>query len=153
VRVPYIVGKARQPQPSLRGGVLRPRPILAVRIAGPNSWVLRDGVLDTGADDTVFPEWVATAVGLDLSQADQRDIGLVGRGPILCRYLPVELRITDGKQETYEWTAVVGFVQQSFLTRPLLGYAGFLQYFDATFRGADCEVVVTQNASFPGRRS
>jgi hypothetical protein len=85
VRVPYLMGKARNPQPSPGGSVLRPRPILAVRIDGPNSSVLRDGVLDTGADDTIFPEWVATAVGLDLSRADQPDIGLVGRSPIVCR--------------------------------------------------------------------
>jgi hypothetical protein len=152
VRVPYLVGKARQPQPSLGGGFLRPRPILAVGIHGPSSSVLRDGVLDTGADDTVFPEWIATAIGLDLGRADQRDVGLVGRSPILCRYLPVELRISDGKSETYRWTAVVGFIQQSFLTRPLLGYAGFLQYFDAEFRGADWEVILTPNGSFPGTR-
>jgi hypothetical protein len=105
-------------------------------------------VLDTGADDTVFPDWVATTIGVDLS----RDVGLLGRGVVVCSYLPAELRISDGKGETYEWTAVVGFVQQSLLARPLLGYAGFLQYFDADFRGADCEVILTPNRSFPGAR-
>jgi hypothetical protein len=110
VRVPYLMGKARNPQLSLGGSVLRPRPILAVRVDGPSSSVLRDGVLDTGADDTIFPEWVAIAVGLDLSRADQRDIGLVGRSPIVCRYLSVQIQISDGKSETYRWTAVVGFI-------------------------------------------
>jgi hypothetical protein len=33
----------------------------------------------------------------------------------------------------------------------LLGYAGFLQFFDADFRGADREVILTPNRSFPGR--
>jgi hypothetical protein len=90
VRIPYLVRKARNTQSSLGGGVRQPRPILPVRIDGPSSSVLRDGVLDTGADDTIFPEWGAIAVGLDLSRADQRDIGLVGRGPIVCRYLSVQ---------------------------------------------------------------
>jgi hypothetical protein len=34
----------------------------------------------------------------------------------------------------------------------LLGHAGFLQFFDAEFRGADQEVVLTPNSSFPGQR-
>jgi hypothetical protein len=61
----------------------------------------------------------------------------------------VQLRITDGVQETYEWTAVVGFVAAR-LHYNLLGHAGFLQYFDATFSGADQEVILTPNRSFPG---
>jgi hypothetical protein len=61
-----------------------------------------DGLLDTGSDDTVFEEWVAAAVGVDLSHAPERLVGLVGRSNLVrCRYAPVELRITDGIHETY----------------------------------------------------
>jgi hypothetical protein len=152
MRVPYLPGRARLPQPALGGGVLRYRPILAVRITGPGGGALLDGVLDTGADDIVFPDTVAPRLGLDLSRAERRDVGLVGRKSVPCDYAPVELRITDGISETYRWTAVVGFVASTLLTRPLLGYAGFLQYFDAEFRGADREVILTPNRSFPGAR-
>jgi hypothetical protein len=151
VRVPYLVGRARTPQPSLGGSLQRPRPFLAVRILGPGSSLLRDGLLDTGADDSVFPDWSATVIGLDLAQAEARDIGLAGRQPVTCRYAPVRLPITDGVSETYEWPAVIGFVALP-IPRPLLGYAGFLQYFDAEFRGSDREVILTPNRSFLGIR-
>jgi hypothetical protein len=38
------------------------------------------------------------------------------------------------------------------IPRPLLGYAGFLQYFDAKFRGADRAVILTPNPTFNGIR-
>lgn len=37
------------------------------------------------------------------------------------------------------------------LLRNLLGLGGFLQYFDAIFRGADEEVVLFANAKFAGQ--
>jgi len=132
--------------------MLRYRPILAVRLTGPGGGALFDGMMDTGADNTVFPDTVAPRLGLDLSRAERRNLGLVGRGSIACDYAPVELRITDGISETYQWTAVVGFVASALLARPLLGYAGFLQFFDAEFRGADHEVILAPNRSYPGIR-
>jgi hypothetical protein len=151
VRFPYLVGRARLPQPSLGGSLWRSRPIIAVRLIGPGADRLTDGLLDTGADDTVFPEWVATLVGVDLTQAEERQVGLAGRKPIHCRYASVRLRITDGST-IYEWVALVGFVTVS-LSRPLLGHAGFLQFFDAEFHGANQEVILTPNRSFPGTTS
>src|SRR4051812_40988906 len=114
------MGRTGSPKPLLGGSLWRPRPILAVRITGPRASVLRDGVLDTGADDTVFPDWIAATIGLDLAQAEQRDVGLVGRRSIRCYYLPAELRISDGLRETYQWTAIIGFVASTLLARPLL---------------------------------
>ena len=70
--------------------------------------------------------------------------------PIRCRYAPVQLQITDGIGETYQWTAVVGFVAGR-LHYNLLGHAGFLQFFDVTFRGApDNEAILTPKSPFPG---
>jgi hypothetical protein len=132
--------------------VLRYRPILAVRLNGPGGGggALIDGMLDTGADDTVFPDTLAPRLGLDLSRAERRHVGLVGRRSIRCDYAPVELRITDGINETYQWSALVGFIASALLARPLLGYAGFLQFFDAEFRGVDREVVLIPNSSYSG---
>jgi hypothetical protein len=112
--------------------------------------MLRDGLLDTGADDTVFPELIATAIGLDLTNAPQLRVHLAGRGAFSCRFANATLRITNGVDETYEWEAVVGFVPVP-LNNPLLGHAGFLQFFDAHFLGEDREVIVLPNPSFPGR--
>lgn len=152
MKVPYMPVPATQPIPSLGGSLVRFRPVTAVLLTGPLGTWLRDGLLDTGSDDTVFKESLATLLGVDLTQAEQRFVGLAGRPqPVRCRYAPVLLRITDGVQETYEWTAVVGFVAGS-LHYNLLGHAGFLDFFDADFRGHDHEVILAANPSFPGRR-
>ena len=153
MRVPYMVGVARRPQPALGGSLTRPRPMMPVRFSQPGGSVMRTSVLDTGADDTVLPDWIATALGLDLTGAEERAVGLAGRAPLRCRYAPVEIQISDGIRETYRWTAVVGFIDGMAHPRPLLGHAGFLQYFDAEFRGADLEVLLAPNKSFHGVRT
>jgi hypothetical protein len=150
VKVPYLPVPARVALPTLGAGRIRPRPVLAVRISGPNLTWLRDGLLDTGADETIFDNGIVDLIGLDLTGAEERDVALVGRThPLHCRYAPVRLRITDGVRETYEWTATVGFTAGR-LPYALLGYAGFLQFFDAEFRGADRAVILAPNRSFPG---
>ena len=150
MKAPYLIARGKSPLPSLGGSVLRPRPVIAVRVTGPTRTRLLDGLLDTGSDDTVFEEGLAAALGIDLRDADEREVGLVGRSkPVRCRYADVKLQVTDGVHETYQWDATVGFVSTT-LRYSLLGYAGFLQYFDAEFRGGNREVVLTPNASFPG---
>ena len=147
----YTPCPVRTAVPALAGATLVPRPILALRITGPSGSRLRDGLLDTGADETIIDPSVASLIGVDLSQAPEREINLVGRGLVRCRYAPVQLRISDGITETYEWDTVVGFAPFPLL-RCLLGFAGFLQFFNADFRGADQEVTLLTNALFTGRR-
>jgi hypothetical protein len=108
-------------------------------------------LLDTGADDTIFPESVANIVGIDLQSAPTLRIHLAGRAPVLCRYAAIDLRITDGI-ETFEWSAMAGFVHIS-LQFPLLGFAGFFEYFDVTFRGADHEIEIIPGRLFSGHKS
>src|SRR5690349_8037442 len=107
MRFPYLAATAQSPIPSLGGNLRRPRPIVAVRLIGPTGTQLVDGLLDTGADDTVFEEWLAALIGVDLTQAVPRDIGLVGRvQPVRVNYIALRLRITDGAGAVYEWPAV-----------------------------------------------
>jgi hypothetical protein len=125
---------------------------MPVQFARTSSHLTRTSVLDTAADDTVLPDWIAAALGLDLTGAEEQPIGMMGRIALRCRYAPAEVQISDGARETYRWSAVVGFVPASALQRPILGQAGFLQHFDAEFRGADFEVILIPNRSFPGIR-
>jgi hypothetical protein len=126
--------------------------VVAVRLFGSGGSYLIDGQLDTSSDDTVFPLWVSAFLGLDLSQAEEQEINLAGRGrPFRARVQRVELRLTDGK-EVCQWLALVCFAPVA-LRRALLGYAGFLQFFDSDFRGADREVFLTPNRAFPGQHS
>jgi hypothetical protein len=55
---------------------------------------------------------------------------------------------TDTREQR-EWPAWVGSTSAR-LRQPLLGYAGFLQFFTATFEGDREEVLLTINASYPG---
>lgn len=152
MKAPYLIARGRSPLPSLGGSLLRPRPVIAVRVTGPTQTRLLDGLLDTGSDETVFEEALAAALGVDFRQAEEREVGLVGRTqPVRCRYACVELQVTDGVRDTFRWNTTVGFVSTS-LRYSLLGYAGFLQFFDAEFRGEDQEVVLRPNPSFPGRK-
>jgi hypothetical protein len=146
-----MVVATKRPVPSLDGRQFRHRPIVAVMLTGTSTPQLRDGLLDSGADDTVFSEAVATALALDLSHSEQRSISLAGRPqPLICRYAAVQLRLSDGI-ETFEWPAMVGFVAAR-LHYALLGQAGFLQFFRATFDGESHVLTLTPNSSFPGHR-
>jgi hypothetical protein len=108
----------------------------------PRSWLV----------GSLFPKRSPGAVGVPPRvQTLEREVNLIGRGRIRCRYAAVQLRISDGIAETYEWDAVAGFALFPVL-RGLLGFAGSLQFFDAAFRGADQEVTLLPNALFPGRR-
>jgi hypothetical protein len=146
----YVPAQVRGPRLTLGGGSIRHRPIIPVRITGPRNFVVRDSLLDTGADETIFEEWIASRIGLDLSQAPTETVSLVNRPTLPCRYATVELLITD-MRETYRWPALVGFVPVR-LPYQILGHAGLLQHFDADFRGPDREVVLTPGPSFPGVR-
>jgi hypothetical protein len=145
---PYKRFMVKNPLPSLAGRLERPRPILTVTLIGLAGSRSEDALLDTGADDTLFPEALATLIGLDLSQAPQGSGAGFGMHAATVRYAEVTLRIADN-QEQREWKAWVGFTSAR-LRQPLLGYAGVLQFFTATFHGDREEVELTVNATYPG---
>ncbi len=132
------------------GGNERPRPVIPVTLIGPEGDYAKDAVLDTGSDDTVFPEKAAQEMGIDLGSAPRRTARGVGGKRLHVRYAQVTLRLTDGR-EFLEWRGWVAFTS-SPLERPLLGYAGCLQYFTATFHGDREEVRLAINRAFPGSR-
>lgn len=133
---------------SLGGRTGRPRPVVTVGLTGPmGSWT-GTALLDTGGDDTVFPEVVATLIGLDLTNAPTGAASGVGMTTSPIRYAEVRIRLTDG-QEFREWPAKVGFTLAP-LKRGLLGFAGFFQFFTATFDGDREQVELTINAIYPG---
>jgi hypothetical protein len=127
----------------------RPRPLIQVALIGPLATYPDLGMLDTGADDTVFPESVAALIGVDLANAPTGEAAGVGLVSTPIRYAQVSLRITDGR-EFCEWSALVGFTAAP-MRRALLGFAGCLQFFDATFRGAREEVELVTNSLYLGR--
>jgi hypothetical protein len=144
----YRVKPVNQPVLTLGGRWYRPRPLIPVSIIGASNTRVADGLLDTGADDTVFPEYLAVPLGIDLSNAPSGYMRAANLGRIPVRYAQVHLRITDGVEQR-EWPAWVGFTPAP-LNQPLLGFAGFLHLFTATFHGDREQVELTVNSLYPG---
>jgi predicted aspartyl protease len=132
----------------LGGRYSRPKPVIPVTVIGPRRTHFVAGLLDTGADDTLFPESIAALVGVNLSGAPTAMGTGVGLARVAVRYAEVVLGIAQGS-ERHEWRAWVA-VTSVPLRRPLLGFAGFLQFFTATFHGDREEVELTANALLPG---
>src|SRR5262245_16851938 len=148
MRFPDTLQGKSNPIVPLGGRFARPRPIVAVAVVGPTATRSMDTLLDTGADDTVFPESLAAQLGVDLSNAPTGTLEGVGQALGVLRYAEVTLRISDG-YEYREWRGWVGFTAVR-LRYALAGFAGFLQYFTATFHG-DLQVAdLTVNALYPG---
>jgi hypothetical protein len=133
---------------TLRGRWARPRPLITVSVIGPTNTFATEGLLDTGADETVFPEDVAVKVGVDLTTAPGGAGVAATLAGVSLRYAEVSMRIADGNEQR-EWQAWVGFTPAK-LYRPMLGFAGFLQFFTATFHGDREEVELTVNSLYPG---
>jgi hypothetical protein len=105
-------------------------------------------LLDSGADDTVFPDWVAKLIGVDLSSAPTASASGIGLTRSRLQLAEVTLRLTTSG-EFHEWKARVGFTSTP-LKQPLLGFAGFMQYYTASFFGDLEEVELTTNSKYPG---
>ena len=148
LRFRYCPIPVPRPAVALGGRYIRPRPLVAVTLFGPASDLQLDALLDPGADDTIFPELVAAKLGIDLSQAPSGRCAGVGAPPMTLRYAALRLRLSDGQSE-YEWPALVGFMAAP-LRCPLLGFAGCLQFFTATFFGDREQVELDANALYPG---
>ncbi len=145
---PYKVVPVQHSVLPLGGRWSRPRPLIIVSVIGPGNTFPTEGLLDTGADDTVFPESLAKLIGIDLSNAPIGQATTATLTDAAVRYAQVSLRLTDGKEQR-EWPAWVGFTPAKLLS-PLLGFAGFLQFFTATFRGDREQVELAVNSLYPG---
>src|SRR5262249_18253749 len=146
---PYQLRPLRAPAYSLRGRTNRPKPLIDISVVGPRDTRLMQALLDTGADDTVFHESLAARIGVDLTNATEGEGGSFGGVTIArLRFAPVPLRLATAS-ERREWVAIVGFTSVP-LRWALLGFAGVLEYFTATFRGDREEVELTVNSLYPG---
>ena len=148
LRFPYQVYATNRFIPSLSGRTARPRPVMSVTIIGTNGSRATEATIDTAADDTIFPESIAQSIGIDLSTAPILSGQGVGMVITPLRYAQVTLRLTDGR-ERCEWPAWVAFAPLR-MRRGLLGFAGCLQFFTATFLGDVEEVDLDPNRLYPG---
>ena len=133
------------------GTTQRFRPFIPVRLIAPDTRGFRDFValLDTGADDTVFPLDVATMLGLSFVPTSRGAGQIRWRGmPYAIQFCAVEIAIEDDNH-ALQWIATIAFTSAP-LPYPLLGQAGFLEFFNQTGRGADRITVLEPTNTFPG---
>ena len=147
---PFISMAVPRPAVSLQGRSVRPRPIIPCVVINPQTGVSRSyrGLLDTGADDTVFQDETALALGIDLTNAPTGIAQSPTGQTMTVRYAEVCLQIANDDGDMLEWRTTVAFAPKRG-THPLLGFAGFLQFFDATFCGEHEEVTLTPNTLLP----
>jgi hypothetical protein len=139
----------RSPAIALGGRTNRPRPLIDISLIGPRATRVTQALLDTGSDDTVFPAFLAAYIGIDLTNAPEAEFGGVGGTPVAkIRYAPVTLRLATNTEQR-EWPAMVGFTNAP-LRFALLGFAGVMRFFTATFRGDREEVELAVNGLYPG---
>jgi hypothetical protein len=122
--------------------------LITVSVVGPGGTHVVEGLVDSGADETVFPEDVAARIGVDLTGAPQGRGAGASLAGVPLRYGEVGLRIAS-RSERREWRAWVGFTSAK-IYRPMLGFAGFLQFFTAAFHGDREQVELTINPLYPG---
>jgi predicted aspartyl protease len=114
------------------------RPVIPIRVFGPEGQLSLFGLLDTGADATVLPAFVAQRLGVHL-QPQQASYRAVGGSVVAVSFGTIELEVRQS-DEAHRWSAQVGFLDER--TVAVLGHAGFLERFDATFRAARREVIL-----------
>lgn len=105
------------------------------------------GMLDTGADITLLPAELLPLIGSSFDADRSVQINGVGGEPLTAHFATVELSLGD-QNKLYRWTAQVGFLEGR--TVALLGHAGFLNYFSATFNGDRKRLTLRVNKRFPG---
>jgi hypothetical protein len=149
-RFPFVSIPTSRPVPSLASRRDRPRPIIPITVINPATLAARRyrAVLDTGADDTVFHENAARLLGINLAGATGGQAQGTTGTPVGLRYADVFLQLADPLGNVLEWRATVAFAPAA-AAYPLLGFAGFLQYFDTTFFGELEEVELIPNALLP----
>ena len=112
------------------------RPEIPVTVIGSRGSVTYSALVDTGADNVVFPRSVADELGIELHPSERCQATGFGGGTVSLLSGQATLEIGDA-QDRLRWTARVLFndcePEQDEIV--LLGYLGFLEFFQANFDG------------------
>lgn len=126
------------------------RPVITIRIAGPQAEARWDALVDTGADETLLPLALAEILGVELDlDFTSQAVGTSG-DQLTVQYGDVCLEISDGK-ESIAWQSTVGFVDFGSPSDEviILGHAGCLDFFTMTFDGENAQLELSANNLLP----
>jgi hypothetical protein len=122
------------------GLTIRPRPIIDVVVGG-LTMAPQACLLDSGATAIRLGEYVAELCGIDLSGAEERQLG-VGGGLVRARMAEVELLVADAA-DSYAWVAPVWFCDPWTPAFGLLGLTGFFDHFEVTIAAYEERIELT----------
>jgi hypothetical protein len=121
------------------------RPAIPVRVIGLVGEGLAYGLVDTGADETMLPDRFIAPLGVKILPDDQATIVALGGGAVPVRFGLVDLELRR-LGVLWRWSARVAFHAG---TKSILGHAGFLNHFTATFNGRRRHVTLRPNDTAP----
>ena len=126
------------------------RPEIPVKIRGPKGSATYVGLVDTGSDNTIFPRAVADFLGISLEATSGPQASVFGGQRIRLRTGGAVLSLESG-DESMGWNTPVCFFEFPTANEEtvILGHAGFLDYFTATFDGKLGIVTLIPNDDFP----
>jgi hypothetical protein len=138
------------PTPTIPSGEVY-RPLVPMRVFGPNQSIQMFGLLDTGADNVFVSASLAQILGVDLSIEADLAQGAGGH-ELNVRSGSIEIEIGNDN-ESYKWPLVASFVETD--DEPVvafLGHSGFLEYFNAGFDGLAYVAELIAIGRFPQTR-
>jgi hypothetical protein len=106
--------------------------------------------VDTGSDNTILPKSVADHLGISVKKVAGATASLFGGAKVQLLEGRARLRLESGK-ESIEWITPVCFFDfaSSDEETAILGHAGFLDYFTATFDGQRGVLSLLPNDDLP----
>ena len=112
------------------------RPEIPVTVVGSRGRVTYSALVDTGADNVVFPRSVADQLGIDLNPSRRSEAIGFGGGSVALLSSTATLEIAN-PTALFRWSSQALFsdCQPQDDDVILLGYFGFLEFFQANFDG------------------
>ena len=120
------------------------RPVIPVRMSGPQASLTIWALLDTGADESYITESLAKKLGVaPLSN----ELGTIhsASGAMSVWYGELTVEVGD-ETDRHSFPVTVGVVGEEW-SESILGHLGFLEHFDATFSYADKCVTLAARSS------
>lgn len=125
------------------------RPEILVGVEGPKRIELVVGLVDTGADYSLLPTSLAASIGVELRPAQGSSVVGVAGHSLGAQVGEVTFILEDG-ETTLVWTALALFADAVNVRSSIVGRAGFLEFFTATFDGERSLATLEPNGRFPG---
>jgi len=126
------------------------RPVVTLKVYGPQGFASHDALVDTGADTCIFPRKVAVALGIHEEPTKGPDATAYGGELLPATFADIEVELSDG-ETTLKWPLLAYFHETADDGDDtlILGHTGFLEFFITTFIGEDFALELSPNDYLP----